>query len=278
MADSARGRADLPPLNRLMGSLFRARPTPPAPDAPRRPSPSSSARWAAAQQRHEANTRKCQLIDARLGSVHAAVGRQRDAARDVARELALVPGARRQLEALQAEAAALQPALAALEQLYGALAAAANAEAGPGALAQQQEAAHRQARHSHYQQIQCDMDAQYADACRTLAHQRAASAARSFQHDLDDYRRGAGDHRPGGARPPRASPAGSAAVADVVLAPSIAQDRRMEAFLGGGPAQDARHDDARGAPQRPGPPGDGDGDDDEPPAFAVLADEDFDGG
>ncbi|KAJ2712226.1 hypothetical protein H4R19_002862 [Coemansia spiralis] len=154
--------------------------------------------------------RKCQLVDARLRHVGTALERQRDVARTAVRELELVPDVRRQLEALRAEAAALQPVLAALAQLYGALAVAGTgadglAVAGTGTddLAQQ-EAAHRQARHSAYQQIQRDMDAQYADACRISAQQRAASAARSFQRDLDDYRRG-------GMQARRVSPAGNVA-------------------------------------------------------------------
>ncbi|KAJ2767988.1 hypothetical protein IWQ57_003726 [Coemansia nantahalensis] len=153
----------------------------------------------------------------------------------MARELDLVPDTRRQLEALQAEAAALRPVLVELKQLYGVLAAA-TAGAGAGDLVQR-EAAHRQARHSSYEQIQRDLDAQYAEACRASARQRAASAARSFERDMDDYRRGSTPAR-------RITQAGSAAAG------------------GGGQVTGALH-----APRDPARR--------DPPAFAVLGDEDY---
>ncbi|KAJ2301039.1 hypothetical protein IWW54_006267 [Coemansia sp. RSA 2705] len=131
--------------------------------------------------------RRCKTIDARLARLPDTLAQHSEAARSMTRGLALMQDARQQLAALRAEADGLQPALLALTRLYGELAAIGPA---PTADLERQEAAHRQMRSSHYQQLQRALDAQYADAIRDAAQQRAETAARSFQRDLDSFRRG----------------------------------------------------------------------------------------
>ncbi|KAJ2816524.1 hypothetical protein IWW50_006471 [Coemansia erecta] len=128
------------------------------------------------------------MIDARLGRLLESLPRHSEGARGLARELALLADTQRQLEALRAEADRLQPTLAALERVYCELAAATAPEVD--ADLERQESEHRQARLSHYQQLQRAMDAQYAETVRDSAQRRADSAARSFQRDLDSYRQG----------------------------------------------------------------------------------------
>ncbi|KAJ2317046.1 hypothetical protein IWW52_003332 [Coemansia sp. RSA 2704] len=197
--------------------------------------------------------RRCKTIDARLARLPDTLAQHSEAARSMTRGLALMQDARQQLAALRAEADGLQPALLALTRLYGELAAIGPA---PTADLERQEAAHRQMRSSHYQQLQRALDAQYADAIRDAAQQRAETAARSFQRDLDSFRRG---------QAVRPRPAARAAdLASIVLPASSPHD--MDDFFSDVSAKSSG-DEA--APARPAPA------DDEPPAVVVLEDEDF---
>ncbi|KAJ2295962.1 hypothetical protein IW139_003600, partial [Coemansia sp. RSA 353] len=175
-------------------------------------------------------------------------------AQGLARQLALLPDTQRQLAALRAEADGLQPALIALDRVYGELAAAITCD--NASELEQQESEHRQARLSHYEQLQSAMDAQYADTVRDAAQSRAANAQRLFQRDLDSYRQGQA------VRPRPRTPV-STPVAAIVLPPSSQRD--MDDFFSDVSATDEpRSERPQHSLQE-----------DDTPSVAILEDEDF---
>ncbi|KAJ2146613.1 hypothetical protein IW142_001996 [Coemansia sp. RSA 564] len=222
-----------PPLSRLMGSIFGARTESPVPHTPH-------------TRRLPARPCKGRLLES--------LPRHHEGAQGLARQLALLPDTQRQLAALRAEADGLQPALIALDRVYGELAAAITCD--NASELEQQESEHRQARLSHYEQLQSAMDAQYADTVRDAAQSRAANAQRLFQRDLDSYRQGQA------VRPRPRTPV-STPVAAIVLPPSSQRD--MDDFFSDVSATDEpRSERPQHSLQE-----------DDTPSVAILEDEDF---
>ncbi|PIA18968.1 hypothetical protein COEREDRAFT_95699 [Coemansia reversa NRRL 1564] len=137
---------------------------------------------------------KCKQIDGQLARLGMELTQQVEVAQRLAQEVALVDSVKEQLAAIQAEVDAVRTGLAGLEKTYCTLAG--NSEPQWAVELACTEAEHRQARHKHYQQLQQAMDTQYTELSRDSAQMRAANAARSFQRDLDDYRRGYTRTRP----------------------------------------------------------------------------------
>ncbi|KAJ2809093.1 hypothetical protein H4R20_000397 [Coemansia guatemalensis] len=264
-----------PPLSRLMGSIFGSRPASPDVAAPQCPQPALD-RWTVAQQHHNTNMHKCKQIDGQLAQLAVELARQAEAAQRLAQELSLVGSVKQQLAAIQAEAKAVQTGLAGLEQTYCMLAG--TVEPQWAVELARTEAEHRQARHKHYQQLQQAMDAQYTELSRDSAQMRAASAARSFQRDLDDYRRGHARPRPLRSR----DVSGVTAAADAGLARHY--DSSMDDFFSDdgavdvGPQASTQVQNTSSA-RRPQAPRNNDDDDSsqkqQQPGFTVIEDEDF---
>ncbi|KAJ2078668.1 hypothetical protein H4R24_004323 [Coemansia sp. RSA 988] len=211
-------------------------------------------------------------IDGQLAQLVEKLAQQAEAAQRLAQELALVGNMKQQLAAIQAEAEAVRTGLAGLEQTYCTL-----ADTGePQWMSElaQTEAEHRQARHKHYQQLQQAMDAQYTELNRDSVQIRATSAARSFQRDLDDYRRGHTRARPLRSR----DVSGVAAAADAGLARHY--DSSMEDFFADddgavavGPQASAQAQDTSSTRHPQVPHSDDDGG--QHSGFTVIEDEDF---
>ncbi|KAJ1777765.1 hypothetical protein LPJ54_002174 [Coemansia sp. RSA 1824] len=242
-----------PPLSRLMGSIFGARTESPVPHTPHtRRLPADDVPdllQPAVQSGSPMGT-----IDAQIGRLLESLPRHHEGAQGLARQLALLPDTQRQLAALRAEADGLQPALIALDRVYGELAAAITCD--NASELEQQESEHRQARLSHYEQLQSAMDAQYADTVRDAAQSRAANAQRLFQRDLDSYRQGQA------VRPRPRTPV-STPVAAIVLPPSSQRD--MDDFFSDVSATDEpRSERPQHSLQE-----------DDTPSVAILEDEDF---
>ncbi|KAJ2612598.1 hypothetical protein H4S08_002633 [Coemansia sp. RSA 1365] len=274
-----------PPLSRLMGTIFGSRPASPDIATPQHSQPESVPellkpaikraleRWTVAQQHHDTNMYKCKQIDGQLARLGVELTRQAEAAQRLAQEVALVGSMKQQLAAIQAEVDAVQTGLAGLEETYCTLAGSREPEWAVELACT--EAEHRQARHKHYQQLQQAMETQYMELSRDSAQMRAANAARSFQRDLDDYRRGHTRTRPLRSR----DTTGVVGTADAGLARHNVSS--MDDFFSdndsvaaAGPQSSAGARDMTGARRSQEPRNDGDSQRQQTD-FTVIEDEDF---
>ncbi|KAI8325491.1 hypothetical protein GQ54DRAFT_308429 [Martensiomyces pterosporus] len=234
-----------------------------------------SARWTAAQKRHDQAMRKCKNADARLESLYRSVQTHAGSAQSLASELSLLPDTRLRLESVRSQIDDIKTALASLEQLYGALADANTAWKDDLA---QQESRFRQSRRTHYLGLQQSMDQQYAELRQDSVRRRAANAALSFQRDLENYQ---------SSRPlPRKPNPERVRIADVVLLPPSWDDSAKDFFSDGedgisaGTAAPGKSPPACGragkssssSSSSSSQSGDADG---EPSGFSILPDEDF---
>ncbi|KAJ1958342.1 hypothetical protein EC988_000357 [Linderina pennispora] len=169
-------------LGRLVDSIFGSRST--SATESRRDSPCATASRASETAPERIPD---QLgIDQQIRRVIDAAQRHGDAARRATAELELLADTQGQLRAVETAARELQPAIAAMEEVYTALANSSTAWVDDLA---RQESEYKQSRHEHYAQLQQQMDRQYAELSQETAQRRAADASLGFQRDLERFQK-----------------------------------------------------------------------------------------